>query len=79
MRNRLFLEFGGFYDCGESGGFVDGEFGEDFAVKLNAGGLQASNQPAVGGAVKACCCVDTRVPQDAEGAFAVAAVAVGKL
>jgi hypothetical protein len=64
-------------DQGLDGGFIgDGEVGEDFAVDLDAGGLEAFHKSAVGQAVGAGGGVDALDPQVAEGALADLAVTV---
>lgn len=78
-RTALLLEFGGFDYSGESGWFVDGQFGQDFAVEVDFSSLEVGDEPAVGGAVFTGSRVNTRVPQGTEGALAVTAVAVGEL
>ena len=70
---------GGFDDGGEGFGLVDGQFGQDFAVQGDVGFLEAGDQLAVGGAVEAGGGVDAGVPELAEGALAVLAVAGGEL
>lgn len=78
-RSRLFLDFGGFDDRFEGFWLVDGKFREDFAVNGDASCFHTGDQTAIGGTVQPCRGVDTRVPQRAERALAVSAVAVGKL
>ena len=64
-------------DCGEGGGLVDGEVGEDFAVELDAFLLHAADELTIADAVLAGSVVDAGDPEGAEVAFAVATVAVG--
>ena len=74
---QLFL--GGFDYGRKSGRFVDGQFGQDFAVQGNVGLFEAGDQLAVGSAIETGAGVDTGIPELAESAFAVLAVASGEL
>ena len=64
-------------DFGEGGGFVDGEVGEDFAVKLDTFFLHAANQLAVAGVVFASGVVDASDPERAQVALTVATITIG--
>ena len=61
----------------ERGGVVHGEFGQHAAVDLDAGELEALDEPVVGHAARAGRGVDPLDPQPAEVALARLAVAVG--
>ena len=62
---------------GERGGLADGELGEDLAVDLDTGDLQALDEPVVGHPVRAGRGVDAGDPQLPEVALLGAPVAVG--
>ncbi len=66
-------------DGAESGGIVNGQIREHLAIDLELCFQQPVDQTAVGQAVQACGCVDTRNPQRAELALFLAAVAIGVL
>ena len=70
--------FGGCFEDGfERGWFVDGKFSEDFAVEADLLVFESLDKRAVAYTVCTCCCIDASIPQLAEGALALAAVAVG--
>src|SRR5260370_880968 len=75
--SRLLLN--GFDDGGEGFGFVDSQLSQDLAIEGDVSGFEAGDQLAVGGAVQAGAGVDAGVPDLAESALFVAAVAGGKL
>ncbi len=60
----------------ESGGIVEGEVGENFAVDLDAGLVDEAHKLGVREILKTGCSVDTLDPESAEIAFFVLAVAV---
>src|SRR3981189_3098181 len=68
---------GGLGKSAEGLGIARGDGGQDLAVQLDAGQLEAVDERAVGHAVQARGGVDALDPQAAEVALAVAAVAVG--
>src|SRR5580704_8728066 len=59
----------------ESGFIGHGEIGEDLAIEVDAGGLKAFDEAAVGKAVGAGGGVDARLPEHAEIALARLAIA----
>ena len=80
FRDRLLLGFFSSLGNGFEGSwFVDGQLAQNLAVKCDVNGFQAGYQLAVRSAVQACSSVDAGVPQGAETALLVAAVAVGEL
>lgn len=78
-RQVLFVEFGRFDYGGEGRWLVDCEFCQDFSVQADVCRLESGDETAVGRAVFSGGRIDTRVPQSAEGAFAVASITVGEL
>jgi hypothetical protein len=66
-------------DAAKGGRVVHGHVGEDLAVDLDRGLLQARHELAVGEPQSAARCVDAGDPQVAEHALLGAAVAVGIL
>src|SRR4026208_1468557 len=65
---------GHFDDAAERGAIADSEIGEDLAVDLDVGTLQAADELAVGHAVLASCCVDADDPQLTHLALALLSV-----
>lgn len=74
----LFI-LGGFDDGFEGFGFVDGQFGQDFAVQSDVSLFEAGDQLGIGGAIQAGGGVDAGVPELPKGALAILAVAGGVL
>ncbi len=64
------------YNCCESGGVVEGEVGEDFAVDFDTALVDESHELGIAQVVHACSGVDTLNPQSTEVALFVLAVAV---
>src|SRR6476620_6383182 len=73
---RLSRLAGGLGKSGEGLGIAHGDVGQDLAVELDAGQLQAVHELAVAEAVLAGRRVDARDPEAAEVALAVAPIAV---
>ena len=69
--------FYAFADSGEGFWIVDGEFSENFAVKLDAFVLHTVDQLAVADTVVTGSVVDASDPEGAKIAFAIAAITVG--
>src|SRR4051812_39562150 len=76
---RLVLQRGlrGGDEAFESGFIGHGDVGQDLAVEIDSGGLEAFHEAAVGEPVGAGGGVDARLPESAEIAFARLAVTVG--
>ena len=76
---EFLLDFGGFDYLCEGFWLVDGQFSQNFAVQGNTGSFETSDQTAVCRTIQTSGSVDACIPQGAEGALAVAAIAVREL
>src|SRR3712207_6433075 len=76
LRRRRRSLSGALGESAEGLGIAHGDVGQDLAVQLDAGELQAVHERAVGHALEARGGVDAGDPQAAEVALAVAAVPV---
>ena len=72
----FWLSLDAFADSSESFWIVDGEFGENFAVKFDTFSLHAIDQSAVVETILVSSIVDAGDPETAKIAFAIAAVTI---